>query len=115
MHVADHGRIERDHVRPGSLRLASCRREWLIGDHPGAVGEPCDGVSAGGALSRNNQVDGVAAVGVVSGPAAPSLVSPVVCVQGDRGVLVVVVGHRAVPAATADVVGGGRCELVEEL
>ena len=42
--VADHRWIEGDHARPGTLRFASCGWERLIRDHPGAVGEPCDGV-----------------------------------------------------------------------
>src|SRR5690606_26196789 len=65
-------------------------------------------------LGEGDEVDGVAAVGVVAGPAPPSFMSTVVDVHGDGWVLVVVVGQWAVPAAAAELVGGGHGEFVEE-
>ena len=86
----------------------------VVGAHAGAGGEPVDGVAWLDVLHDGDEVDGVAAVGVVTGPASPALVTAGVGVDGDGGVVVVVVGDGAVPASPAERAGAGFGEFVEQ-
>ena len=94
------------------MTLGRDRRERPVGDHAGAGGEPVDGVGAVAAGDGDDEVDGVAAV--VAGPAAPAFVAVSVAEHGDRGVVVVVVGHRAVPPAARPDAAGRLGEFVEQ-
>ena len=112
--VLHDSRIE-GHRRP-ARRLGSawwCRKGWS-GIMPARWASQSIASAREVALRGDDEVDGVASVGVVAGPAAPAFVAPVVGVHGDRGVVVVVVGERAVPASTANVVGGGLGDVVEQ-
>ena len=88
------------------------RWERLVGDQPGAVGEPIDGVSASARTGDHYEVDRVAAV--IAGPASPTLMASMIAVQRDRGPVVVVVGRGAMPTSARPVALGGLSELVEE-
>ena len=97
--VSNHGRIER-HIDPRRGRLPNSEGgEGEVGDHAGSLGEPVEGFGAGGVLGEGDEVDGVAAVVVVAGPAAPTLMATMIGMDRDRRVVVVVVGYGAMPSS----------------
>jgi len=95
-----------------SRRSALDRRERLVWDQPGTIGEPVDGVGASSRAGDHHEIDSVAAV--IAGPASPTLVASMVAVQRDRSSMIVVVGRGAMPTSARSMSLSGLGELVEQ-
>ena len=124
-----HGRAERGPEQPGAdvgvgddalieyYRGRRCRLAWrdwwelATGLQSCSCRELLDRLGAGVATDGLDEVDGIAAMALVAGPTPPTLVATLVAMHGDRGVVVVVIVERTVPA-TGTLVGLG--ELVQQ-
>jgi hypothetical protein len=107
----------RDHSIVGlrsRLRAGATFRNWwqfACRRHAGAGGEFIDGSRSVTAADRLHQIDRVASVVSVAGPATPPFVATVVSVHRDRRVVIVVVAERTVPSTALAI---RNCELIEQ-
>ena len=114
--VSDHDRVEMGFGSNLSVRLPYLDRwEGPICEHAGSCGEPVHCLGAAQALRDSDKVDGVTSVGLVAGPASPSLMATVVGVDRDRCVSVIVICDRAVPATSPCRVCSGFTDLIEQV